>query len=384
MKRKKTFYLTSNKKMEISAATKQTWTENYNTLPVESSCAGLIECPDGYWASAMEDATTDNPPGTCTDVNDLAQPICTAVNPAVCPNLSSNLPPDLTFFNTKPLNRWFANGTNDYNVSQEVKLTYKNFNETSVSCSYPLESFKTFGDIMNYQNAFTAFPSAFDIEVSTATLNQEIMPYFCSLPSTDCSIDPLKPGENVHQTHCSRFTSLDPEGTLCRTWAAEYPEESDVVQINYCHQPENLESSECACINKAYSPLYRAMKKDVNAPDSCWWDPCANASQFLVPSTELTVTHCQDVCTTVIANYGRNVETIDLQYANFFVSCTKGQPVPENNSSQPITARTSLILPQTTLPLFIWSYSMPWEYWFMIAILGVLVVLFLVLMFAIR
>ena len=330
-------------------------------------------CEDGYWSY---DHRYTNDDGTYQIYT-----LCTKVNDVVCPDIRKSKS-DLTFFNPKSITQWYE--INNTSVDIDVVNRYKNYNQTPVSCSYSLDDFQTFGDIMIYQNTFIGLSSAYEVERATATLNDDIFPYFCSLPSLDCPLDPLKPGENVTQTTCSRFTSLDPEGDLCRSWAAQFPDKADQIKVQYCHQPSNIDRSECACINKAYSPLYRAFKKDVNAPDSCWYTPCANGSLFLQTSSELAVPECPDVCGLIINNIG-NAETIDLSDADIYIDCVKGEDLPMNAATTTtIQVQTDLPVSQRQVPLFIFPYTLPWEYWFLVGIISLLGIIFVILFFLIK
>lgn len=351
--------------MQVSAIKKQNFNDPFNDGAVYDSSG----CPENFWAY---DFISPN------FVSIFADTICTEQKPEVCPVLNKT-PSTLNFFDQKPLSRWYDTfrGT-----GSNVGIKYKNFNSTPVNCSYPLSSFQTFGDIVNYQNNFEAFPSAEEKAFAQETLNNDILPYFCSLPSLDCPLDPLRPGESVTQTRCSRFTSIDPEGDICRQWAAEFPNLADQVKVQFCHQSENLHTSECACINKAYDPLYRTAKKSVEVPDFCWWTPCANASQFLIPASEKQVTECPDVCGIIINNY-TNATEIDLSNANIYIDCTKGVEPPKSNKTAPESSIQILNTLEGNVrkypsPIYLDPFQLPWEYWFLFSIMIVLVIVYIV------
>jgi len=341
-------------------------------------------CPINTWAnnSYTESQKTCNPING--DTNYLSQS-CSYSKPSLCYLYNPN-DEDRTFFwsNNTP-KYWEVAFNGEGYLTPDVVDPYLDklnnnlsttFNQQSISCEYGVDEFKSFGDILNYNNKFIATTRAVDASDAINILNTVIYPHFCSLESLDCPIDPLKPGENVQQPRCSRFTSLDPEGDLCRTWAATFPSQADVIKIQYCHQLENIDKSECACINKVYNPLYIAIKKDVLAPDSCWFTPCSNESQFLIPSVETRVVACPDVCGLIIQNYGD--ADIDLTDANIYIDCTKGQePNPQNKTVpiQPQGIGIKSINQQPKEYLFIWEYNIPIVYWVLAAIVVFLVVI---------
>jgi len=356
--------------MQVSAIKKQKFNDPFNDF----LNVGYATCPDGYWAYDFI------PANSSFSFNTFADTICTQSKNDVCPTLNKN-PSTLNFFDKKPLNIWYdTTQGNDYRSN--IQFKYKNYNSTPVNCSYPLTSFQTFGDVVNYQNNFEAFPSAEEKAFAQETLNNDILPYFCSIQSLDCPLDPLRPGESVTQTRCSRFTSIDPEGDICRQWAAEFPNLADQVKVQFCHQSENLHASECACINKAYDPLYRTAKKSVEVPDFCWWTPCANASQFLIPASEEQVTECPDVCGIIINNY-TNATEIDLSKANIYIDCTKGVEPPKSNKTAPESSIQILNtlegnVKKYPLPIYLDPFQLPWEYWFLFSIMIVLVIVYIV------
>ncbi len=339
-------------------------------------------CPEMTWAYNMRTQYADGFDGRnyCTGNDDFFNlPNCVEVGNYLCP-LTPKLTNDVdAIWNHPPPQLWIRNDTHTTNnniiINRLNTRIWVDYNQMPVRCSYDVESFTTFGDILALTNNFIATPRSPTNE-NRDILNEVIYPYFCSLESLDCPLDPLRPGESIQQTRCSRFTSTDPEGDLCRTWAATYPIQADAIKTTYCHRPDNIDKSECACINKVYDTLYNTLKKDVLAPDSCWYTPCSNETLFLIPASETVVVACPDVCGVIIKNYGD--ADIDLTDANIYVDCTKGQEQSKSitaTNQQTITTKTIM---QTTIQ---WIYEMPIAYWVIIGVIIFLIIVFSVLMF---
>lgn len=332
----------------ISAKTYQ-YTTDYNCRPTIDDCL-IVQppneyvsyyptCPPNEWAFYTYPEFNS---GGVFD-NAWANQGCTTVVDSVCPTIGGTsggytINP---FFSESPINARYVNTLGLSENITYLSSNYKQMNQIPVTCNYDLDSFQTFEDILKFQRAFITTASAYNPQEGSQILNTEIMPSFCSIPSSNCPLDPLKPGESVTLFSCSRFTSTDTEGDMCRTWEEEYPTLADQVKIEFCSQPNAFNSSECACINKLYNEEYRALKKNVNAPDSCWYIPCANSTQFLITSTEILPepnTSCPDTCGVIINNY--DTSTVNFSTSQILVDCVKGAstyvPTPSPSPTGPV------------------------------------------------
>lgn len=341
----------------------------YRDTDIEEAASN--PCAYGYWSYKFNDC--DFPPGTLGFFN--APVSCTLPNDALCPVIHDTTYSRGSGWSVVPP------GTIDLEYKSDVEKNYKNATIQPITCSYGIDAFQTFGDILQYRYGFISTERAVDPQDALDTLNMAIMPEFCLLPSSDCPFDPLRPGHQEATSTCSRFISLDPEGELCRSWSAEYPAYADAVKVRYCQMSENLSKPECQCVNKSLNPIYNTLKVGVNTSDSCFWGPCDNSSQFLIPSTEVSATKCPDVCGVIINNYNNRDTTIDFTDSEFYVDCTKGlATVPTG------TSNVNNLIFTLTEPLEVPKApnQLNWSYWFIIAVFVVLSISFMLVVILFR
>lgn len=301
-------------------------------------------------------------------------------------------------FTYKPINSWYPPGGET--KEQYITTNINSFEETEIACSYNLSDFQTFGSILQYQRTFQASDHRTNrTELVNDILNNQILPYFCSLESYDCPLDPLSnPSNPSNLASCSRFISTDPEGDICRSWAASYPEQADSIKTFYCHQPENIYASECACVNKLYYPLYQTVKRDISAPDLCFWFPCSNTSQFIVPSVETpNNVECPSLCGLIINNFN-GADIVFDEEAEIYVNCLydleetdttkniKTQQVIPGSSNRFTSFINSFSTPSVTVntyhkerSLSFVNYEIPVIYWIIIGFIGFVIIIMFVI-----
>lgn len=205
--------------------------------------------------------------------------------------------PDRTYFAEAPFRGSYEEGVSQKDIAA---IYYKRFSQAAVTYEYPLSAFRWFYDILNYQRAFvTGERRPYDPPAAQRALDEEVFPSFCAFPSDACP----------DTSPCSRFVSVDPEGDQCRAWAAREPARADAVKVEYCHRPTSVANKECQCINAIFDPYYLLFKQDLAAPDGCWYAPCANTTEYLVPSTEALEAPCPDVCGIILKNYNIGKES---------------------------------------------------------------------------
>jgi hypothetical protein len=217
-----------------------------------------------------------------------------------------------------------------------------------VTCSYPLSSFADVNNVQTFYQSFLTDKNASTNNYNFNVYNEYIMPYFCSFESNECPVDPFKTDGSVLSS-CSNFISTSTGGTFCRVWSASNEDLADQVKQAYCAQ--RLTANECLCINKLYDPNYYILKQDIMAPDFCWYSPCSNSSQYLVPKYEQKVDSCPDVCGIILNTYNYNDSSviIDLSNANISIDCSRSVDSatlnPDNPSlkSKSIESSVSLI-----------------------------------------
>jgi hypothetical protein len=144
----------------------------------------------------------------------------------------------------------------------------------TVRCTYDMRSFQNENDL--------------DIWISRwgkdSTYNLRIMPNFCSIPSTNC---PINPQTGMRMTTCSRLVSNDSEGRQCQDWALENPQLASSTESEICGSG-SVSQPDCLCVNRRYDALYNDIKPYVPSyiPDVCWWKPCTNSSAYIVPPSD--------------------------------------------------------------------------------------------------
>lgn len=204
-----------------------------------------------------------------------------------------------------------------------------------ISCNYPdsaISSLMTLGDIETWSDAFIYGSNSADKVGATQTLNEQILPTYCTGVATECPVDPAS--GSVPDT-CSRF--LDLESSVCPIWAYTYPALADSSKTIYCLRTPN--ASECSCILRNDNPVYQTLGEGI--PDGqahCWFIPCSNPSYYLELST-FEEEPCPDVCGVVVRNFDSQTD-ISFEDAKFYVNCEGfntggGSPVPTGASNNP-------------------------------------------------
>lgn len=212
----------------------------------------------------------------------------------------------------------------------------------NVQCSYPAGTIKTVADLNTFNAAFSGNSNRSTI------VDTNIMPAFCSIPSSTCGPDPET---GAARTTCSRFSSTDAEGSLCRSWEARKPSAADTAKTNYCRS--NPKATECRCINRATDPIYQQIAVRSNAPDSCWYLPCKNPDSYLVPSTIQLSTTCPNICQQIndfASNEGASLDVNELrQSINCQFNTSGASTAPATVPGKPATGRPTTTIPATTV-----------------------------------
>ncbi len=216
----------------------------------------------------------------------------------------------------------------------------------------------------------------------------EIMTSFCEIPSHICPIDPGdgslnddKKGKEMEK--CSRLISLDDEGTRCRAWAATQDNKTiDNIKEEYClHNPN---SPDCRCINRSSNSLYDEAKKNNPFPDGCWYKPCSTSVYLKTSDILSDEKHCPKEMCQVIYNVNQNNDVVIKDNTNN-IKCDFTKfipPTPPTPGPGPTPGPIPIIPPINPLPLpnttFLENKNVLITG---IAVTGVAVLLFLLLMF---
>lgn len=109
-------------------------------------------------------------------------------------------------------------------------------------------------------------------------------------------------------------------GTFCQNWikiamkdTGDANSASNTIMKNFCENNflkdgkvdwDNKNSKQCSCVLRVYDDAYNQVKDIVSKagnatqPDACWYKPCGDKEQYLVPSYLLTKDH-RNPCTSV-------------------------------------------------------------------------------------
>lgn len=81
---------------------------------------------------------------------------------------------------------------------------------------------------------------------------------------------------------CSRYLSSESDGDYCRSIFNNLSDaEKDSAIANYCSRNS---TEDCKCANRSFDPDYVRLKQGNPFSDACWYIPCANSANYLVPS----------------------------------------------------------------------------------------------------
>lgn len=225
-----------------------------------------------------------------------AQPLCSTVDPTVCPSFGGR-PAQSASFSQAP----------------------------NVTCTYLISQFQTTDDVVNYINTFG----------NTQQLNTQILPQFCAGASTTCpttSATSSLPG--VTPSSCNRMLSTGQDGQICSAWAAANPTRADTAQITYCNTPGAVG---CDCVNRKSNFNYRSFAQYTTANDGCWYAPCTQPTE-LIPSTVSGDDCDPGVCSEIESGWVKQQNSISLNTAQGLTTCPLSQPPPAN------TGRTTILL----------------------------------------
>jgi hypothetical protein len=133
------------------------------------------------------------------------------------------------------------------------------------------------------------------------------------------------------ETKCLRYSSLNDEGQMCRSWASEgwkgrgqpstdRQRGADSAFDTWCQN--NPTMSECACINAGSNDTYKALKNGgLEVPDYCWYTPCTD-SRNIGTFQDQSQTCPKDLCQTII----NTAESQSVDYSNLklITTCSSG------------------------------------------------------------
>jgi len=270
---------------------------------------------------------------------------CTKMDPAVCPVREAVI--DQRFLRDYTSNNQLFNG-----------------DPVNTRCTYDVTKITTASQIQELRRGIQG-----NAEINNV-INREIMPTFCSLPSNSC------PNGGT----CSRFTSTDEEGSLCRAWASSVGPLADTAKLAYCANNPNAE--ECKCINRASDPDYIKLGLRSLGQDQCWFLPCRNAERYLVPSNLQQPVQCPNVCQQIYDIVAENYGTVNLQNLQNTINCDFSgirPPVTPTNPTTP-TIPTTPEVPVTPTNPTTPSTGTSWIIWVIAGIVVILIIVVIVVL----
>jgi hypothetical protein len=141
-------------------------------------------------------------------------------------------------------------------------------------------------------------------------------------------------------TKCSKFRSIDEDGTFCRTfYNAQSVQSQESIGQNVCFVSPNI--PECACYTRATNPAYRKLSISAPFKDSCWYIPCRDSFSNLIPADLRNPSCPNNVCQFILDTANNNnvniseiKSTIDCQ---FEPSPQPPKPLPPAPATKPIS-----------------------------------------------
>lgn len=155
--------------------------------------------------------------------------------------------------------------------------------------------------------------------------DDSLLDYYCTRQVGTC------PNE---WSSCSRLKSIGEDGNVCRQWFETQPFgiQDSTIQ-DYCLKHN---SNDCKCVNRSKQPSYIQLKRSQSINDGCWYVPCADSANYLVPTHLQNPTCPNQICQTVIDVAEANSVNIDNIKSD--IVCGSNAP-----PSQPLKEKPSTI-----------------------------------------
>lgn len=196
------------------------------------------------------------------------------------------------------------------------------------TCYYPAEAFTTTQQLQAFATAYTINTTN---PINLAIYNEQLLPTFCLQQVTTCPPYPNSDGVFSVPEKCARVVSTNPaDSTICQQWATNTQFEATVqaAMSGYCAQfltSAGPTQPECDCIERSFIDLYRIIGQNNNFLDACWWLPCKNANQYLVPPQYINAVEAGNcpsrICQQVVEIVGNTSSNINVNVASEFITC---------------------------------------------------------------
>jgi hypothetical protein len=192
------------------------------------------------------------------------------------------------------------------------KVTW-NRRAPSLKCQFDLDKINTRSQVLAFNEKFGD--------------NKLVMSKFCSQKSNTCP-------RGLEE--CSRLLSVGDDGNMCREWFnTQSASTRDTFMQNYCFTHD---TEDCKCFDRTHDKLYNSLKPAEPVNDGCWYTPCANEQEYLVPSNLVNPTCPSDICE-VIYNIAQDRD-VNIDDASNVVSCA----FPDQPPTPPVNEKTPYIV----------------------------------------
>lgn len=213
----------------------------------------------------------------------------------------------------------------------EIGLSSKNENpvtyvtwlrEGVIRCFYDANKIDTLAQLENFKQTFG----------ETENYNKLATQYCSTNLSSNCS-----PSGNK----CSKFRSIDADGTFCRTfYNAQSVQSQESIGQNVCFVSPDI--PECACYTRAKNPAYRKLSMSAPFKDSCWYIPCRDSFSNLIPADLRNPSCPNNVCQFILDTANNN--NVNISEIKSTIDC-KFEPSPQPPKPQPPKTRALSLFP---------------------------------------
>jgi hypothetical protein len=142
---------------------------------------------------------------------------------------------------------------------------------------------------------------------------------------------------------CSRLLSIGEGGDMCRSWFENQPVSmKDATIQNYCLRND---TEDCKCVNRFNKQSYLSMKGAKGINDGCWYIPCSNKSNYLVPS-HLQNPKCPDKMCEILFQFGQT-QKVSFDDVKNDVTCdfnSQSKSSEPSEPSEPVNKKKFFIL----------------------------------------
>lgn len=282
----------------------------------------VIPCKGCDWAFST---VTCNP--GCPD-----QLACSSLDSRVCPTLG-------TFLEAEWATSKMGVCLND---SESLPL---------VSCTYDASTL-SYEDIQKYQNHFD----------KESNYNNIIMPEFCFRKTSD-GMPIILSGDTDSKDECIN-------------WANKNPDIYDLKVKQYCSHTDSEGSEECKCSNRAISPVYQYISRNLKSEvkSNQWFNSCMNPQSHLVPmflnNKSVSITGVCDEINNIISTVPTNLTKRQLQEE---ISCVISS-TPSSNNSEVNSSSSSVSSASSN------DTTSSSTFWIIITIIVVIIIIILLLL----